>query len=177
VPCKSVNAHYTERLRNMVYRIVIISVVFFLIGCFYSFKGSLPGHIKSIAIPLFDDRTAYPNIREDLTNLVVDKFVEDNSLKVTDIADADIIISGTIVSISQRAAVLKPGETVEDYNIYVNVKVTCEDMRSNKKLWDKTIQQYGTMSASGQQEERDQAVSDALESIAEDIVNNTIGYW
>jgi hypothetical protein len=57
------------------------------------------------------------------------------------------------------------------------VKVTCEDMRSNKKLWDKTIQQYGTMSASGQQEERDQAVSDALESIAEDIVNNTIGYW
>jgi hypothetical protein len=161
----------------MVYKIISLTAIFLLLGCYYSFKGSLPGHLKSIAIPLFDDRTAYPNIREDLTNLVVDKFVEDNSLKVTDMADADIIISGTIVSISQRAAVLKPGETVEDYNIYVNVKVSCEDTHTDKKLWDKTIQQYGTMSASGQQEERDQAVSDALESIAEDIVNNTIGYW
>jgi hypothetical protein len=161
----------------MVYRIFILILIVFFTGCFYSFKGSLPGHLKSIAIPLFDDRTAYPNIREDLTNLVTDKFVDDNSLRITDIADADIVLSGMVVSITQRAAVLKPGETVEDYNIYVNVKVTCEDVRSNKKLWEKTIQQYSAMPASGQQEEREQAIQDALESIAEEIVNNTIGYW
>jgi hypothetical protein len=156
---------------------VLPALLIFYIGCFYSFKGSLPGHLKRIAIPLFDDRTAYPNIREDITNLVVDKFIEDNSLKVTDMADADLVLTGTVISITQRAAVLKPGETVEDYNIYVNVKVICDDITRNKKLWEKTIQQYGTMAASGQQEEREQAVRDALEAIAEDIVNNTIGYW
>jgi hypothetical protein len=158
-------------------RIIVATLILFYTGCFYSFKGSLPGHLQHIAIPLFDDRTAYPNIREDLTNLVVDKFIADNRLKVTDLKDADLVITGAVISITQRAAVLKPGETVEDYNIYVNVKVTCEDVASSKKLWEKTIQQYGTMSAAGQQEEREQAVRDALEAIAEDIVNNTIGYW
>lgn len=161
----------------MGYKSIILLCLFVLTGCFYSFKGSLPGHLKSIAIPLFDDNTGYPNIREDLTNMVVDKFIEDNSLRVTDISDADVLITGKILSITQKAAVLKAGETVEDYNIYVNVKVSCEDVLNSRKLWEKSIQQYGTMSASGQQEERDQAVRDALEAISDDIINNTIGYW
>ena len=41
-----------------------------LVSCgYYSFKGSLPSNLKTVAIPLFSDRTAYPDIREKLTKL------------------------------------------------------------------------------------------------------------
>ncbi|MDQ7053571.1 MAG: hypothetical protein Q9P14_11980 [candidate division KSB1 bacterium] len=44
-------------------------------GCgVYSFSGSAYPHIKSIAIPLLEDRTAEFGVRENLTNALVEAF-------------------------------------------------------------------------------------------------------
>jgi hypothetical protein len=154
----------------------IISFLFF--SCLsYSFKGSLPSNIKSVAIPLFDNNTAYPGIQEDLTSRVIDEFINDNTLEVTNERMADIIIKGTILSITQKPATITRDETVTGYNLYVNVRVKCEDVKNNKNLWEKSISQYGLMPGSGSQEERDTAIVEAIEKIAEDIKNNTLAYW
>lgn len=160
-------------------------ILFFLIiiaglcsSCgYYSFKGSLPSNLKKVAVPLFDNNTAYPGIQEDLTNQVIDKFISDNTLEVTNEPQADIIIRGTILSVTQKAATITSGETVTGFNLYVNVKVKCEDIRNGKDLWEKVINQYGTMSGIASQEERDNAINDAIEKIADDIKNNTLAYW
>ncbi len=159
--------------------ILLLLIIFnFSVGCgYYSFKGLLPSSIKNVAIPLFDDRTAYPGVREDLTNKVIDEFISDNTLRVTDESDADIIISGSINSITQRAAVLTKGETVEKYQIFVNVKAKCEDIKNNKILWEKSFNEFGDMEGAGSQDERDQAIADAIEKITENIINNTLAYW
>ncbi len=158
--------------------LLFLTVILLFSSCgYYSFKGALPSYIKKVAVPLFDDNTAYPGVREDLTNKVVDAFVEDNTLKITNENNADIIISGTIMSISQRAAALTKDEDVTEFQVYVNVRVKCEDIKQNKTLWQKTISQFGTMSGAGLQDERDQAIAEAIEKIAEDIINNTLGYW
>jgi hypothetical protein len=165
----------------MVYKKSIASVLSILLigaGCgMYSFTGSLPSTIQTIAVPLFDDNTAYPNIREDLTNKVVDAFIADNTLKIVNESDADLLINGTINSISQRAAVLTSGEDVQEFQIYVNVKVTCEDVKNGKIFWEKTLSQFGSMAGSGTQDERDLAIADAIEKITEDILNNTLANW
>jgi hypothetical protein len=156
----------------------LFTILLLISSCgYYSFKGSLPSYIKKVAIPLFDNNTAYPGIQEDLTNKVIDEFISDNTLEVTNERTADIIIRGTITSISQRAATVKKGETVTGYNLYVNVKVKCEDIKMNKSLWEKNINQYGIMSGGGSQVERDAAIAEAIEKIAEDIKNNTLAYW
>ena len=82
-----------------------------------------------------------------------------------------------ISSIRQRASMLTGRETVQEYQVYVSVRVKCEDVKNNKVLWEKTISQYGTMSAAATQDERDQAIGVAVEKITEDIVNNTLGFW
>lgn len=165
----------------MVYKInwlIFISLFFGLSSCgYYSFKGALPSYIKKVAVPLFDDNTAYPGVREDLTNKVVDAFIEDNTLKVTNENNADVIISGTIQSISQRASTIQSGETVTEYKLYVSVRVKCEDIRENKVLWQKSISQFGTMPGGGLQDERDAAITEAIDKVAEDIINNTLGFW
>jgi outer membrane lipopolysaccharide assembly protein LptE/RlpB len=144
---------------------------------YYSFKGSLPSYIKRVAIPLFDNNTAYPGIQQDLTNKVIDEFINDNTLEVTNEPLADIIIIGTITSVTQKTATIKTDETVTGYNLYVNVKVKCEDIKNNKNLWEKAISQYGIMSGTASQEERDLAINEAIEKIAEEIINQTLAYW
>ena len=164
----------------MVYKLStrVVSLLFIILaGCSYSFKGSLPSHIQKVAVPLFDDNTAYPGIREDLTNGVIDEFIADNTLKVVSESEADLIISGVVSSIRQRASMLTGGETVEEYQVYVSVKVKCEDVKNNKVLWEKTISQYGSMSSAATQDERDIAIGIAIEKITNDILNNTLGFW
>jgi hypothetical protein len=161
--------------RTCLFTVIILSAI--LSGCVYSFKGSLPSYIRNVSIPLFDDNTAYPNVRENLTNSVIAGFTSDNTLKVTEETYADIIITGTIQSIINRPAIMTEGETVEGYQVYVNVKVKCEDIKNNKVLWEKNLSSYGTMSASGSQDERDAAINQAIEKISEDILNNTLANW
>jgi pyruvate dehydrogenase complex dehydrogenase (E1) component len=146
-------------------------------GCIYSFKGSLPSYIKYVAVPLFDDNTAYPNVRENLTNSIIAGFTNDNTLKVSSEANADIIVSGTIMSIARRAAVLTSGEEVESYQMFVNVKVKCEDIKNNKTMWEKNLSAFGVMSATATQDEIDAAINDAIIKLAEDILNNTLANW
>jgi hypothetical protein len=56
-------------------------------GCAYSFTGAaVPAHWKSIAIPLFDDESNFgqPSLREDLTNMLIQKFQRDNTLRLSE---------------------------------------------------------------------------------------------
>jgi hypothetical protein len=103
--------------------------------------------------------------------------VTDNTLKVVDESKADIVINGTIQSVNQRAAAVKAGETVSEYQIYVNVRIVCEDIRQSKKLYEKVFSQYGLMSNTGGQVEKDEAIRSAVELITEDVLNTTLGGW
>ena len=162
------------KLKNILVFLILAGMI---AGCAYSFKGSLPSYIRNVAIPLFDDNTAYPNVRENLTNSVIAGFTSDNTLKVTSETSADIMITGTIMSITTRAAVLTQGENVQSYQVYVNIKVKCEDIKNNKALWEKNLSAFGLMSASASQDERDAAINQAVEKISEDILNNTLANW
>ena len=158
--------------------LLIILSLLSINGCYYSFKGSLPSHLKTIAIPLFDDRNAqFPGVRENLTNKVIDEFISDNSLKVVDESKADLLLTGSITSIAQQAASVTAGEAVNEYKITVSVKVKCEDVKLSKVLYDKNIQRYGMMDAQADTQGIEDAIEEALVQITEDILNDTLGAW
>jgi len=77
--------------------IILLFIYFLLAGCgFYSLAGSIPSHIKSIAIPLLDNQTAEYGITEDITDNLLEKFTEANILRVVDEDNADSILRGII---------------------------------------------------------------------------------
>lgn len=167
----------------MACRLKYLVLIVLLLNCscgYYSFKGALPSHIKTVAIPLFENNTAYPNVADNITNMIVDEFISDNSLAITDESNADLIISGLINAIPlPRASAVTSGEQVEEYHVYVNVKVKCEDVKKNKALWERTFNEYGVLDASDvdNDTEREAAILVAMEKITENILNNTLGYW
>ena len=155
-----------------------LSILFLLFSCaYYSFKGALPSHIKTVAVPLFNDLTSYPGVREKLTNMLTDGFISDNTLQIVDEPKADIIITGTINSIIDRPATVSAGEVVTNFQVTVRVKVKCEDIKMSKVLFDKNIAHYGLMESGAGLDERDQAIEEALELITDDVINSTLGGW
>jgi hypothetical protein len=144
---------------------------------FYSFTGSIPSHIKTVAVPLFDDNTSFPGVREDLTNKVIDRFIAENVLQVVPEASADLLITGTILSIRERAAIITTGEDVEQYEVYVNVKVKCTEIKSGKVWWEKTLRRFGVMEGIGDIDARNAAIETANTEITQDIIDNTLANW
>ena len=166
------------QVQNHLLSVLMMLIIIPFYGCYYSFKGSLPSHIKTIAIPLFDDRNAqFPGVRENLTNKVVDEFIKDNTLKVVDESKADLLLTGAITSIVQQAASVTAGEEVNSYKITVSVKVKCEDVKLSKVLYDKNIQRYGMITSTADSQGIEDAIEEALVQITEDILNDTLGAW
>ena len=87
-----------ERMKfRILFNILILFGILFVPGCgYYSLKGSLPPHLKTVAIPLMENKTAEFGITETLTDAVTDEFVRDGSLKITDRSSADVLLIGSI---------------------------------------------------------------------------------
>jgi hypothetical protein len=52
-------------------------------GCSYSPSPSLfPTHLKTLAVPILKNETTEPNLEQEVTQAIVDRFVQDNKLRV-----------------------------------------------------------------------------------------------
>src|SRR6266849_374106 len=135
-------------------------------GCLYSFKGSsVPAHLKTVAIQLFDDQSGSgePGLREQLTNKLIERFKQDNTLEVGDRSHADSMIEGTISSVTDQPLVVAAGETVTKRHITVGTNVTFQDLKLRKKVFEKQFSEWGDYAVSGGTAQRASAISAAVD--------------
>ncbi len=144
----------------------------------YSFKGALPSYLKTIAIPLFEDKTYWAGLREEFTERVIDAFIEDNTLQVVENeAVADLVLYGTIVSLQERKSAITATEVVQETQIWLTVQVKCINKHTEKPLWQETLQQFGTIEGAGTLEEKNSVIQEITDIIVRDIVDKTISAW
>jgi hypothetical protein len=149
-----------------------------LVSCgIYSFSGSLAPHLKTIAIPLFDNRTVEYGIAEELTDTVINEFTQDNSLKIAERNDADVLIEGSIVRVEDRAGAFNAEEQVQDIKIYVTAKIKATDQVKKTVLWEERLTQWGTFDPAGGPDARSDAIHEALDKISKEILNKTVSGW
>ena len=148
------------------------------LNCKYSFKGALPSDLKTIAIPLLEDRSRWVGLQEKMTQGVIEAFVEDNNLQVIDNEEeADLLMTGTILPVQTRRTAISEDENVEEEQMVVTVKIECTNQHTDKPLWSGNVSDFGTISGSASLDERDLAVDFATEKIITEIINRTIGAW
>ncbi|MBU1652789.1 hypothetical protein KKA00_11245 [bacterium] len=167
---------------------MIISLMFVLMticGCFkYSFTGKGgPGHISSVAIPLFENSTAEYGIVEDLTDELILTFQNDNTLKIADESSADAVLWGKLTRVEDVPYTYEgEGEaanfSVGEYKLTLTVEIEYYDLVKEETLWKQQVQGWGTYNyVSGSQEERVVGFSDAIEKLTQDILNLTVSGW
>ncbi len=152
-------------------------------GCgVYSFTGaSVPGHIKTIAIPIADDRSGSgePNLRETLTQTLIQKFINDNTLRVAERGNANAVLECTINGFSDAPNVVSAGENITSRRITISVLVTYKDLVTKKNIFEKTFSNYGNYPpvGVGSLNDRKNAIKDAIDKITTDILLDTVSGW
>jgi hypothetical protein len=156
---------------------VILAALLTLRCGVYSFSGSLPPHLKTVAVPLFDNKTAEFAVAEDLTEQVIKEFTRDNTLKIDERASADVLVEGAILSLEDRAGAFDPNETVEDFKVYVTVQVRCTDQVKQAKMWEERVTQWGSYDPNIGPDSRKDGLAEAMTKISQEILNKTVAGW
>jgi hypothetical protein len=156
----------------------IIYILIFVIGC-YSFKGgSVPEHLKTINILSVEDNSGYgnPNFKITLTDNLIDEFQNDNSLNVVNNSgDAELKI--TISRITEESSSVSEAELESRRKITVNCDAVYYDNVKRNEIWKKSFSAYDFFDIAAISTEKDAAVNNALEQLAEEILFAVVSGW
>lgn len=159
--------------------LLLFALLFF--SCNYSFKGaSPPPGIKSIYIPTFRDESGFglPRLAEDMTQLLKQKFINDNTLEYAEKTTADGMLDCIITSIIDEPLVVSGGEQVSKRKITINVNVDFSNLKKQKSIWKKDFSNWGEYdSSSGGFSKRDEGVKITIDKITDDILLEVISNW
>ncbi|MBL7052625.1 MAG: hypothetical protein ISS00_02635 [Candidatus Marinimicrobia bacterium] len=158
-------------------RIVGVLIGFFLISCgIYTFRGSIPPHIRTAEIRTFENQTAEFGIEDRFIEVIDSILVSENLLKIVD-SDGDSIFEGTIQSIIDKPQEYDVGENVETYRISMKISASWFDTKNNKMLAEKDLNRFADYPSDSLVVGRNRALNEVIQKISKDIVNLTEVGW
>jgi len=107
-----------------------------LAGCGYSFRGNLPDHIKTVAVPVFTNKTAEPAVATFLTSAVVEALSSNGRLRVVKSEDADAILDGEVVGYNVQSIAFDNQANVRQYRLVVTMNLRLRDVRRSSILFE-----------------------------------------
>ena len=113
----------------------LLLITLLLGGCGYSFRGNLPDHIETVAIPIFVNRTQEPAVENFITRAVIDAFVTSGRLRVVRLEEADSVLEGEIVGYRIEALAFDSRANVREYRLWVTLNLQFRDVRKRLMLW------------------------------------------
>ncbi len=105
-------------------------------GCGYSFRGNLPEHIQTVAVPVFANKTGEPRIESLLTNGVVEAFSTNGRLRVVKREDADAVLEGEVIGYSVQSISYDSQANVRQYRLTVTLNLKLLDMKKSAVLFE-----------------------------------------
>lgn len=105
-------------------------------GCGYSFRGTLPEHIQTVAVPIFVNKTGEPKLGSVLTNGVVEAFSTNGRLRVVRREDADAVLEGEVIGYSVVPISYDSNANVRQYRLTVTMNLKLLDMKKSAVLFE-----------------------------------------
>jgi len=167
------------RVRN-----VISLMLFLLIGCgYYSVSSSLPGHIKTAAVPLFENETTEVGLVESVTDVIEDAIRANGAMKVVGEFQADAVVNGTIIDVIDEADVYSKDEVADQFRIRILAHVSFFDKVKNRVMWEEERMEgwarYDALGSSVGEGSvsREEGIEKALEMLAKEVIDKTVAGW
>lgn len=119
----------------------LLCYLLILSSCGYHMAGTgsyLTAGMKSIFIPVFENKTMEPIVEEELTPAVIREFIKDGRIEVVDRSRADMVLKGSIVSYKETPISFDASQNVLEYRVTVTTHlVLLKD--NSKSLWERDI--------------------------------------
>ena len=159
-------------------RALVCLGLLFLAGCGYHFverQQILPGQIRSIEVPIFQNVTARPFLETILTNHVRSRFARFTGVDlVADSQQAEGRLLGKIIAYDVKATAFDAQDNSIEYTATLQVDVTLRQVSNGKALWKNLVSWDGTFPAgidkNLQEVNQNKAVEEITEKIAGEIL-------
>lgn len=149
-------------------------------GCGYSSKELFPQEIRTVAVPIFENRTFYRGVEFELAEAMVKQVESRTPYKVVAPGTAQTILEGTITDIEQtQLSRRRPGGLPQELELTVTVDFVWKDLGKGGVLKDRRgFQAVGRyIPTAGIGEPFETAQHDAVERLARDIVSTMRTDW
>ena len=115
-----------------------LGVALLAAGCGYGFRGTLPDHIRTVAVPVFANRTPEPGVENLLTRAVVEAFSTNGRLRVVRPEEADSVLEGEVIGYEVQALAFDAQASVRQYRLVVTLNLRFRDTRRNEVLFEES---------------------------------------
>lgn len=152
-----------------------------LTGCTYTFNpSSVPGHIKSLEIPVAENQTLEVALSEELTAALTERFVADNTLRVVQ-KDADALLECSITGYEKRVFGFDQNQVANEYIVLLTVNLALRDRVKSKEIWsEEGVVGRASYALSGSEEgvaTEEAARELAVKQIVDFAISKTVEGW
>jgi hypothetical protein len=160
--------------------LITLASCLFTGGCsVYTFSGSsLPSHLKTVDIPLFENQSMEPDIAEEVTRELNKQILADNLLRVVAI-DGDATVRGTISSYLHEPYTFGASSTrqvaVDQYIVKIIAQIDFTDNIKDVPLFKGSITGEGIYDF--QKETEDTGRAKAIKDIVQRILQSSLQSW
>ncbi|MGH7265785.1 MAG: LPS assembly lipoprotein LptE [Candidatus Rokuibacteriota bacterium] len=133
-------------------RAVLLLGVLLAGGCGYSLRPSLPPGIRTVHIPVLENRTLEPGIESFVTQALTQALVTSGLARIAQSAEtADGILEGQIVEYSLTSLAFDQAANVTQYRLQIGLSLTLRDRAKNQVIWrQERISERADFPVSGQ---------------------------
>lgn len=150
---------------------------FFISGCGYHLVGTgntLPPHLKTIFIPVFENTSTQPEIHRELTSIVLQSFISDGRLKIVKKEEADLVMDATLNYYNIRNASFNSQDLVSDIIIEIAVDIKVTDQVKNKIFMEDSLKTQWDYKSTSDIAETETARLEALDLAYNDLGNRLV---
>jgi|SRR6185503_9322104 len=173
----------TRKPRSRTLAVLLIACAVLGTSCAYSTSTALlPSHLRTVAIPVFENATTEYSLEQEVTETVIRRFVEDNHLRVVDERSADCVLRGRIVSYRNSVFGISNVALAQEYRVAIGVDVTFKDQVKNREIWhdpalEKTANYY-VQNVPGQVAKTElDGRKEAIQKLADEILSRSVESW
>ncbi|MCA9405080.1 MAG: LptE family protein [Candidatus Omnitrophica bacterium] len=160
-----------------------------LVSCGYTTGSALPSNLKTIYVSEFKNnidfstesrRNLYfPLLEVDVRNQIIERFLFDGNLRVTDENQADLILRGELTGYDRGALRYTDNDDVQEYRVHIIVSLKMYDARTQEVMWTETsfVGEATYFITGAQATTEESALQEAVEDLARRIVERTIEDW
>jgi hypothetical protein len=143
-------------------------------GCGYSSSTLLREDVRSVAIPVFNNKTWRHGLEVELTQEVVEEIKRRTSLRIASAGSAETILRGALVGYEEDVVTKSEEDVILLKRVAVEVQFQWVDARTGRALAKKsTLTEVRTLSTA----RSEQLVSSIFRDVAESMVEKMERDW
>ena len=179
--------------KSFVMTLCVSILLFIASGCGYANKSLIAPGANTIFVRTFTNKidiTTEPSTRQKynvykpfletkVTNAIIDRFLYDANLKLTDETAADLLLEGKIVNYLRQPLKYSDAKDIEEYRLNITVNFTLKDLRTDKiMLQEISLTADTTYFVTGKSAKTEEAAIDVLvEDLARRLASRITHQW